>query len=420
MKHLFRTLALVLALTLALSAALAEAVPASADPVLFTFDGEEITQSQVDDALYNMLMNGYVEDESDYDTAIQALIQDRVLQAKIAQLGLDQFTPEEEEALRADAQQEWDDALDYYVSYFLAEDTDEARAQARQQAIAYYNMNGFDVDVLFDNAKKSASYDKLEAHILENVEIAVTDEEIQSVFDLYAEGDRDAYADSIQMYEIYTNYYGYESWYVPAGYRGIIHILLSVDDELLTAYQDAQVAFEEAEGEEAPDQAKIDAAKAAVDAARQAVLDSKKDAIDDIYARLEKGEEFTALIAAYGEDPGMENEAYLNNGYEVHAESVVYDPVFVAAAFSEKMVKPGDVSDPVVGSYGIHILYYLRDIPEGIVELSDEIRAEIEEYIRNSKTSDALNEAVDAWTGEHEIVYNEEAIAAAKNQAQAE
>ena len=421
MKHWNRMLALVLALLLCLPAALAEAAPVeNADPVLFTFDGEEITQSQVDEALYNMLMNGYVENESDYDAAIQALIQDKVLQAKIAELGFDQFTEEEEAAILEDARQEWESALDYYVSYFLTEDTDEARAQTRQQAEAYYNMNGYDLNVLFESAKRSASYDKLQASILEGADITVTEEEIASVFQQYAEGDRDAYEGNIQMYEINTNYYGYDSWYIPEGYRGIIHILLNVDEELLTAYQDAQAAYEEAKDAEVLDVAALDKAQKALDEAQAAVLASKQDVIDAIYARLEKGEAFTALIAEYGEDPGMENEEYLKNGYGVHAESMVYDPAFVAGAFSEKMQKPGDVSDPVIGSYGIHILNYLRDIPAGIVELSDEIRAEISDYLTTSKNSQILNETVEAWTAAHEIVYNDEAIAAAKAQGQAQ
>ena len=112
---------------------------ADADPVLVTYDGEEIRLSQVDNALYSMYQNGYVDDLSDYDTAIAAVLQDKVLSAKIEDLGLNQFTPEEEEALRADAEAEWQDALDTYVNYFLTEDTDEARAAAYQEAELYYN-----------------------------------------------------------------------------------------------------------------------------------------------------------------------------------------------------------------------------------------------------------------------------------------
>ena len=404
MKHAFRLLALVLALALSLSVFTAFAEEA-ADPVLFTFDGEEITLSQVDYALYSMYQNGYVEDASDYDSAIQALIQNKVILAKIAELGLDQFTAEEEAALMADAEAEWQEALDLYVSYFLAEDTPEARAACYEEAELYYAMYGYDVNALFESYKTDAAYDKLEQYILETNPITVSDEEITATFREFAESDQQMYEGNIFYYEYYVLYYGYDSWYIPDGYRGIIHILLNVDEELLTAYSDAQALYEETPTDEN---------KAAVDAAKAAILASKQDVIDEIYARLEKGEAFTALIAAYGEDPGMENEVNLNNGYQVHPESVVWDPAFVEGAFSEKMQQPGDVSDPVIGSYGIHILYYLRDIPGGIVPLDTEIYDYIKTELENLQENSVLSAMVTEWTASHDIVYFEDAIAAAK------
>ena len=104
----------------------------------------------------------------------------------------------------------------------------------------------------------------------------------------------------------------------------------------------------------------------------------------------------------------------LENGYEVHAESTMtWIPEFVAGAFSEKMQKPGDVSDPVVANYGIHILYYLRDIPGGYVEITDAIRTEISDYLNNQKQSAIYYEQLNAWVAEHEVAYNAEAILAA-------
>ena len=149
-----------------------------------------------------------------------------------------------------------------------------------------------------------------------------------------------------------------------------------------------------------------------VEAAREALLAHHQKEIDDIYARLEKGESFESLIAVYGTDPGMQDEEALKTGYPVHKDSIRYDSAFTVGAFSEKMQKPGDVSDPVVGQNGIHILYYLRDIPAGAVELSDDIRTQITDYLTNSKTNELCNEAIEQWRTKHEVLYNEEAIAA--------
>ena len=417
MNKLSRLLALCAALALALSCAFSLAEEVDDLAVVVTYDGEEITAAQARDALSNLIANGYVTDESEYKTAIEYLLQDRILQGKIQELGLNQFTAEEEEALRADAEEQWAQAIESYVSYFLTEDTDEARAKAQEDAEAYYASYGFTKDALFDSVKSSASYDKLEEHILEGKDYLPTEDEVRAVFEEYAAQDQANFEGNVYMYEVYQNYYGAQPWYKPEGYRGIIHILLSVEEELLTAYQDAQAAYEDSVTDEAPEgSAEL---KDALEKARDAVLASKQTEIDDIYARLANGEDFAALIAEYGEDPGMTDAARLADGYEVHRDSVIWDPAFTAGAFSEKMTQPGDTSDPVIGSYGIHILHYVRDIPGGIVEMTDEISAEIEEFLENQNKTAYYTEALTAWTAEHEIVYNDEVIDALIASAQA-
>ncbi len=406
-RNLNRILALCLVLTLAWSCCAAFAEETAENPVLLTVDGEDIALNAINDVLNDLVGAGYA-NEGDYSLAIEYAIQDKVLQSKIAELGLDQFTDEEMEALRADAHAEWEGAIDSYVDYFLTEDTDEARAQAREDGAAYYSAYGYSEEGLLDSLKLSASYDKLEQHVLEGKDTAVTQEEIRAEFEATAASHQAAVEGNISLYELYQNYYGMDFWYVPEGYRGIIHILMKVDDELLSAYQDAQAAYEESVTDEVPEG--DPELKAAMENAKDAVLASKQAEIDDIYARLAQGESFESLIAQYGEDPGMENASYLAEGYKVHKDSVVYDPVFTSGAFSEKMQKPGDTSDPVVGSYGIHILHYLRDIPGGIAELTDEISAEIEQSLYTEKTNAFYAEALETWIAEHDIVYHQEAI----------
>ena len=452
MKKLFRMLALVLAMSVLLTAcAFAEegdapaatdqpaqaadsAPEAAEDPVLFTFNGQEILRSQVDEYLSNLYSNGYVETLTEYETAIEYMIQEKVLEDQIEKQQLNQFTAEEEEALRADAEKEWEDALASYVSYFLSEDTDEARAKARQDAEAYYQSYGVTQQQArrFDRQRLRAAYDKLTEKALEGKAVEPTEEEIRQIFEEYAEQDKQTYENNISLYETYQRN-GYEIWYQPAGYRGVLHILLDTDEELLSAYQSAQVAYEEALSSEdtaadsTQDTAEGDAAEAPapvtqadVDVAREALLAHHQKEIDDIYARLEAGESFESLIAVYGDDPGMRDETRLKEGYSVHKDSTQYYPEFTAAAFSDKMQKPGDVSDPIISTAGIHILYYLRDIPEGNVELNDDIHEEIQSYLENVKKNEVLSAAYDAWKQECEIVRNEDAIAAAIGDTAAE
>ena len=75
----------------------------------------------------------------------------------------------------------------------------------------------------------------------------------------------------------------------------------------------------------------------------------------------------------------MLSETNLNNGYNVHMDSIMWDPAFTAAAFSVDNI--GDVSQPVVGSYGVHIVCYKRDVPAGAVELTDALAAQLQEEL---------------------------------------
>lgn len=413
MKKLSRLLALMLALCLALPVfALAEvtegAEAAVEDPVLFTFDEKEVTLSQVENILFNLMSNGYLSDY-DYETAIEYLIQNMLAEKQIEKLGLKQFTEEEMDAFRAEAQATWDSAVESNLSYFLSEDTEEGRQQARETLEQYYYSMGINLDVLVEDMVMQAAFEKLYDVILEDKDIAVSEEEVRAAFADYVAQDQQMFEGNVSMYEMYSSYYGYVSMYMPEGFRGVTHILLDVDEELMNAYTAAQAALEE-ESEEGATVTQAD-----VDAALAAILESRKDDIDAIYNWLENGETFENLIGIYGTDPGMENEVYLKEGYAVHKDSITYDPVFTAAAFSEKMQKPGDISDPVVSSFGIHILYYLRDIPSGAVELTDEIYAEIENYLVSTKTNTVYSEAMAAWRAEAQIVYNDEAIADAVN-----
>ncbi|MBQ6959706.1 MAG: peptidylprolyl isomerase [Clostridia bacterium] len=412
-----RILALCVALVLALGCCAAFAEETEENPVLITLDGKEIRQDKIIELLNQLINAGYAV-EGDYALAIEYAVQDQVIESKITEWGLDQFTEEEMEAFRNEAHSEWEAAIDSYVSYFLTEDTDEARAQAREDGAAYFTAYGYSEEGLAENLKMSAAYEKLEQKVLEDKDLTVSKEDIRAEFEATAAQHQAAVEGNIGLYELYKTYYGMDFWYTPEGYRSIIHILMKVDDELLTAYTEAQAAYEESKNEENPDG---DAEKkAAMDAAKDAVLASKQTEIDDIYDRLSKGESFADLIAQYGEDTGMADAATLAEGYLVHADSIMYDSAFTSGAFSEKMQKPGDTSDPVIGAHGIHILYYQRDIPGGMIDLSDEISAEIEQSIYTEKVNSFYAEALEGWIAEHEVVYNQEAIDALTASAQEE
>jgi len=59
----------------------------------------------------------------------------------------------------------------------------------------------------------------------------------------------------------------------------------------------------------------------------------------------------------------------------------------------------GDVSEPVRSSYGIHIIQYASDIPEGEVGLEN-VRAELEAELLMTKQDAKFAEVVQQWVNE--------------------
>ena len=427
-KKLFSlVLALMMALALALPG-LAETAAPTEDPVLASVNGVNITKSQVANQIPVFLNNQFISDETDYRAVLDVLIRRQVLSKKIADMGFDKFNQDEDDSFLAEAQAQWDNAVNSYAEYYQSADTEEAKAAARAQAEELFSSQGLTVELVAADVRNAAALDRMNDYLLAGY--TPTEEEVQAVFQEIGAMYRQSFENDIAQYEYTTQYSGQSSWYTPEGYRGIIHILLKADEALVQNYQTLSAAFEEqqqtaevpvepVEGEETapPEPAKEAITQQMVDEARQAVLDSRKADIDMIYERLGRGESFLDLIKEYGEDPGMTVENNIANGYSVHSQSIIYDPVFTRAAFSEKMQQSGDVSDPVVGSFGIHILQYLRDVPSGLI-MTEAIRLEIEDYLRSMKENQAYEAAFEGWLAQETVVYYDKAIDQAIAQAQ--
>ena len=412
----------------------------TSEPVLLvTVNGEEIWSNS--DYLQMILSyyldvaesNGYdITDQGMLDTinwySLQYTMRTTVLRQKAAELGLDQLTDEEKAEMEAGGKEQWAALIDYYISSTGAitdTATDDEKAAARADAEAELLKYGYTEEMMISQYTEEASEqlltDRLKAYL--TADKTVTDEEVQAYFDDLVKDDKESYENDVGSYEFYSRYYGQPSYYTPEGYRGVTHILLKVDDELLNTWKDLSARLEEQKSDAqaetvAPAETAADAEPTAepepteepvteemVKAAEQAILDSVRPTVDEIKAKLAGGTSFDDLIKEYGQDPGMEDDATRAEGYAVHKDSILWDPAFTEAAMA--LQKIGDVGEPIVGQYGVHILHYLRDIPGGAVELTDEMKEEFRSTMLSEIQNEALNSALDQWMEEGNIVYTE-------------
>ena len=411
-----------LALLLSFSFALAEDTQAEGPVLLVTVNGQEI---RTDNDYLVYMQSNYLNwaASNGYDTGNEALaeainrqaLNDTVIYCLILQKGkeqgLDQVTDEEKAAFTDSAKEQWEGIVSSFVASLgtvTDESTDEEKAAARADAEALLQSQyGYDENMYIakylEQAVNNTVYTRLVERLTEGM--TVTDADVQAYYDNLVKNDQEKYGGDISAYEFYVTYYGQSSYYTPEGYRGINHILLKVEDELLNNWKDLSTKLEGQQSGTETESAEEPVTEEMVAEARRAVLDSVKETVDEIKAKLDGGASFDDLIREYGTDPGMEKDETRAIGYPVHKDSIIYDKAFRDAAMA--LEKVGDVSEPVVGQYGVHILQYLRDVPAGAAELTEEMKDEFGAAILKDMQAEALNSAVDQWRKDSDIVYTE-------------
>jgi peptidyl-prolyl cis-trans isomerase C len=116
--------------------------------------------------------------------------------------------------------------------------------------------------------------------------------------------------------------------------------------------------------------------------------------IEDIEARLKKGEDFAALAREYSDCPSKEKGGDL--GYVSRGQMV---KPFEDAVFS---MKPGERSGIVETRFGFHIIEVLDIKPPAPVPY-DSIKGRIEEFLKRQKSEQALEIYVDGLTEKAKI-----------------
>ena len=202
---------------------------------------------------------------------------------------------------------------------------------------------------------------------------------------------RERYEGNIPLFEQEVLVDGGISYYVPEGYRRIKHIVMALPEDIASRL--SALSGSASIGE--------DAWQALKDAAGKAM----KPKTDAIYQALEDGESFESQMALYSYDTAVAPE---DAGYLIHADSVLWDDGFLQAAMA--LEKPGDVSEPVISTAGVHIILYAGDEPAGALALTQEQQALLEQEALADKQNKALEELVSQHRGDYEIATHPEEL----------
>ena len=443
-NRLVKLLALVLALTLVMSGCSMIEVDKEKDnaQTAAVVGGEVITKGEAQ-SLYDYYVDYYTylysyyglsSDSLDLETlkqnALDALVEQKLVAQKAAELGLDQLTDEQKAEVEATANEDLENYISSYESDVRTDEmTDD---EARDATITYLEENGVTLDSLIENETASYVANLLREETVKDV--AVSDEELQAAYDEKVAADESSYSSSAYLYESnVTN--GTTVYWNPEGYRTVKHILFQLTDEqkaeltaLETELSDLEERIEALENPatEAPDAtdapettAEPDATAepeetltleelSALKAEKEKEIEDKKaellasfqDKIDEVLARFEDGESFDDLMAEFGEDPGMQSEPGLTHGYVVSADSVMWEAAFTEHAMA--IEKPGELSDAFLGSNGVHIIYYVGDVTPGATPLED-VKDELSESTLATKQDEAYDAAYETWKTEADV-----------------
>lgn len=119
----------------------------------------------------------------------------------------------------------------------------------------------------------------------------------------------------------------------------------------------------------------------------------KKEEADAVYTEIMAGADFDTLMKENTEDPGLATNP---NGY-TFSQDESYDPVFKQKAFELEI---GEVSEPVLGSSGYHII---KRVP-----LDETYWTEKEAELTAMIAQNALEDKIREWTEGYEITKTEE------------
>ena len=364
---------------------------------------------------YGISLAAYGMEDSVKIDVVDSAVETYVQLDKAAELGLDQFDEETEAEFEEEAQSSFDGYIDYYIQNVYP-DAEEVTDDMRAEAESYWAANGMTLKDIMDSIRQNAILEAVYNYAIQDVE--VTEEDIQAAYEALVEQNQSFY-DNDRTYNSDRNAGVAIAWN-PEGYRAVKHVLVKFSDEQAQKYSELQAqlsslnaereailnpdedAAEEAAETEPREIADVDADITACATEIEALYSQLLPTAEEVIEAFENGTDFDELIEEYNGDPGMQNEPTASAGYAVAETSTTWEQAFTDGAMSIENI--GEISEPVYGNNGIHIIYYMADIEPGETGL-EAVRDSVEQDAEEQKIQATYQDRLNAWLEEANVEY---------------
>lgn len=358
-----------------------------------TVGGETITKAQFDEEFNAFLsLYGYTQDSEEIadqlaelkESFIDQMVENLVIDQKVRELGFDQVTDEE----KAAAEQEVDDWYQAQIEALVAEyEMNESVADPEEQAKAdvesYLSYYGTSIEDMKAQQIEAIPSNKLYDYVTKDV--VVTEEEAKLTYAENVASDKESYEGDLATFvNAFDN--GYVIYYVPEGTFYVKHILIGLTDEQKQELKDLRADDDEA-------------VAATADAKRDEFLATIQEEADAALAAVEAGGDFDALIAEYGDDPGMTYDYYAD-GYLTYVGNPSFVEEFTAAC--DALTEDGMTTGLVASDFGYHIIRRVATKAAGEVPFED-VKADLMDGMLSSAQSDAYDAQLDQWISEANV-----------------
>lgn len=399
MKKFVRLLAVILLVAMLSGCSLVTVNP---EKVVVATVGEETITKADFDAYLNAYLSGYGYTIESPEIAerlpeikasiIDVLVEEKVLDMKIKELGLDQITEEDKAKAVQDVQDWYDMQLEMLIEAYTANGAEGDPATEAAAALDSYLMDqmGYDLEGL--KAAEIEIIPTTRLYEYATKDVVVSEEEAKILYAENVANAKNTYDADIATFVAHHDS-GYVLYYIPEGLFYVKHILIGFTEEQKTELQ--KVRYDDDE-----------AIAATADAKRDEFLATIQEEADAVLAQVEAGGDFDALIVEYGDDPGMADALY-NDGYLTYIANPGFVPEFTAAC--DLLTADGMTSGLVASDFGYHIIRRVSTMPAGEVPFAD-VEEDVMAGMLSEKQDEAYAAAVAAWIEEAQVEINDKKL----------